>query len=45
MLVLMEIAKTILENHLYTFNEKLYKQNNGGPIGDNFTQVAAKLVM
>ena len=44
-LVLMEVARTILKNHLYTFNEKLYRQEKGGPIGDNFTQIAARLVM
>ena len=44
-LALMEIARTILSNHIYQFNGTIFRQRSGGPIGDNFTNLASQLVM
>ena len=44
-LALMAIMKTVLEKHLYEFDGVLYNQVEGGPIGENITQIAADLVM
>ena len=44
-LALMEATKTLLQNHVYCFNGKLYRQKHGGPIGDNVTMIASGLVM
>ena len=44
-LVLMATMKTVLQNHLYEFDGQLYRQKEGGPIGENITQIAADLVM
>ena len=42
----MEIAvDTIMSNHLYQFDGKVYMQNDGGPIGLEMTGVLARLVM
>ena len=32
-------------NHLYQFKGQVYKQKDGGPIGDNATNIAADLIM
>ena len=39
------IVKTTLTNHLYLFDGEVYKQKEGGPIGDNVTQIAARIAM
>ena len=44
-LALMAAARTVLKNHIYTFNGDVYKQKKGGPIGENFTNLAASLCM
>ena len=44
-LALMEVARTIFTNHLYQFKGQVYKQKDGGPIGDNATNIAADLIM
>ena len=44
-LSLMAAAKTVLENHIYTFNGEVFRQTKGGPIGENFTNLAASLCM
>ena len=42
----MEIAVTIImENHLYQFDGKVFRQKDGGPIGLEITGVLARLVM
>ena len=41
----MAAVKTTLGNHLYQFNNRLYRQLKGGPIGDNVTQLCARIVM
>ena len=35
----------VLTNHLYQFNGKLYRQNEGGPIGDKLTTILARILM
>ena len=44
-MALMAIMKNILQNHVYMFNKKLFRQRIGGPIGDNITNLAAQIVM
>ena len=44
-LVLMAATRITLTSHLYTFDGKLYRQLDGGPIRDNITQIAARLVI
>ena len=39
------VVKTIMSNHLYQFDGKVYKQAEGGPIGMEVTGVLARLVM
>ena len=41
----MATMKTVLQNHLCEFDGQLYRQKEGGPIGENITQIAADLVM
>ena len=41
----MKAMETILTNHVYVFDDILYKQLKGGPIGENITILSAKLVM
>ena len=38
-------ARHIMENHLYTFNGRVYRQSKGGPIGVELTGVLARIVM
>ena len=44
-LVLMKAMETILTNHVYLFDNKIYRQRKGGPIGDNITNLSSKLVI
>ena len=41
----MAAIKLILENHIYSFNGKIYKQTSGGPIGEDITRMSAEIVM
>ena len=43
--MLASVIEIILTNHLYLFDGKVYRQAIGGPIGENITQVSAKIVM
>ena len=46
MVKVLEIAvNAILNNHVYKFGNKFYKQRQGGPIGLRLTGVVARLVM
>ena len=38
-------VKASMSNHLYRFNGKVYKQEDGGPIGDELAQAVARMVM
>ena len=44
-LTLNKMIELTLTNHLYQFDNKIYKQVKGGPIGENLTQMCAKIVM
>ena len=44
-LIMMTIIKQELTNHLYTFGGNLYRQKSSGPIGEDITNMASKLVM
>ena len=44
-LLLGEAVETIMGNHLYRFDGKVYRQVEGGPIGLELTGVVADLVM
>ena len=44
-LMLMKAVETSMSNHTYRFGGKLYKQSDGGPIGDELSQAIARLVM
>ena len=44
-LTLMAATKTILQNHIYSFNGKYYKQKSGRPIGEDIATKTAKVVM
>ena len=44
-MALMAIMNNILQNHVYMFNKRLFRQRIGGPIGDNITNLAAQIVM
>ena len=44
-LILMKSVETILTNHIYLFDNKVYRQVTGGPIGDNITNLCSKLVI
>ena len=41
----MKAVETLLNNHLYLFDGKVYRQTSGGPIDDNVSNLAARLVM
>ena len=42
----LEIAtRTLFENHCYRFGKKVYKQEQGGSIGDRWTGSAAEMVV
>ena len=36
---------TSMKNHVYRFDGKVYKQEDGGPIGDELAQAVARMVM
>ena len=38
-------VKMSMQNHMYRFNGKVYKQTDGGPIGDELSQAVARLIM
>ena len=38
-------VETSMRNHLYRFDGKNYKQEDGGPIGDELSQAVARMVM
>ena len=38
-------VQTSMSNHLYRFDGKVYKQEDGGPIGDELAQAVARIVM
>ena len=38
-------VETSITNHMYRFSGKMYKQEDGGPIGDELSQAIARLVM
>ena len=38
-------VETSMSNHMYRFDGKFYHQKDGGPIGDELTQAAARMVM
>ena len=41
-----EVAtRTLFENHMYRFGGQVYRQENGGSIGDRWTGSAAEIVM
>ena len=44
-LALMAVVRTTRKNHLFLFDGEIYRQEEGGPIGDNVTQLAARIVM
>ena len=42
----LEVAiKAMFSNHIYTYKNELYRQNNGGAIGLRLTGVIARIVM
>ena len=44
-LMITKAAITSMGNHTYRFNGTVYKQQDGGPIGDELSQAIARLVM
>ena len=40
----MAATETILQNHIYSFNGKYYKQKSGGPIREDIATKTAKVV-
>ena len=44
-LLLGETVHTIMGNHLYQFDGKVYRQEEGGPIGLELTGIVADIVM
>ena len=38
-------VRTVLENHVYKFGNKIYRQVVGGPMGLKLTGIVARLVM
>ena len=40
-----EAVKIIMTTHLYRFNKQVYRQEEGGPIGLELTQMLARLVI
>ena len=43
-LAMMEVIRTTRGNHKYQFNGKVYRELSEGPIGENLTNLASKLV-
>ena len=44
-LMITKATEVSIKNHMYRFDGKLYKQEDGGPIGDELSQAVARLVM
>lgn len=44
-LMLIKAVEVLMRNHTYRFDGKMYKQRDGGPIGDELSQAVARLVM
>ena len=44
-LMLTKAAITSMRNHMYSFDNRVYKQEDGGPIGDELSQAIARIVM
>ena len=40
-----ECVKLQMENHVYRFEGRVFKQSDGGPIGDELSQAVARVVM
>ena len=45
MAMLVKSFETTITNHMYRFDGNIYKQTDGGPIGDELSQDIARLVM
>jgi hypothetical protein len=43
-LTLMKAVETVLGNHIYCFDGQLYRQREGGPIGDRLTTILARFI-
>ena len=44
-LMIVKAMATVMSNHTYRFGGKMYKQTDGGPIGDEMAQAVARVVM
>ena len=44
-LMLAKLVEVVMTNHTYRFDGKVYKQVDGGPIGDEMSQAVARIVM
>ena len=44
-LMLQKAVEVVMGNHTYRFDGKFYKQKDGGPIGDEMSQVVARITM
>ena len=44
-LMLQKAIEVVMRNHTYRFDGKLYKQKDGGPIGDEMSQAVARITM
>ena len=43
--MLVKATEVSIKNHMYCFDGKFYKQEDGGPIGDELAQAIARIVM
>ena len=43
--IIMKIARLVLDNNCFVYNNKYYKQIRGGAMGSAFTQVLANIYM
>ena len=43
--MIVKAVETSMRNHFYMFDGKNYKQEDGGPIGDELSQAVARIVM
>ena len=44
-LMVVKAIEVVMKNHTYRFDGKIYKQKDGGPIGDEMSQAVARVVM
>ena len=44
-LMIQKAVETVMGNHTYRFDGRIYKQKDGGPIGDEMSQAVARLTM